>query len=301
MPIRRGEVPHTVQNRSSGRTQGFARVLGTSLGAGRGTVLYDLAGVGRDDDAEETRTETRDAQPVHGNGVMFSRPPVEPERDEVAEVVFIRMGDEQIPIAVQDSRPLKWVNAGAAFTLPRAKESLWCGHGGGFASFLRRETANGPEDDLMIRLPYDRDATGAPTKSDVITAGQGSDGVRAIDIRMGTGLAVTLRDGKATVSAPNGSVSFTVSNDGLNLLGTTNIFGGVTLGGQLAVELAKHAILVQALNAMKLAVTAIGSGAGAPGNPSLPLLPAVQTALNAMDAAIAVFTSTGKTINVKGQ
>ncbi|MFZ5896807.1 MAG: hypothetical protein ACOY0T_37470 [Myxococcota bacterium] len=205
---------------------GFVRVVRSALGAQRGSLFYDLAGLGEDDDPADSKTETRDAQEVYSAVGALARPPKErdsEDRDLLLEALALRTSDGLIPIAFRDPRILKWLNRGGAPAVPKDGQVVFAGYGGSFLSFeitYEDPARTLPTNIVVLYCPYDRDSNGVPQKSHMImldpTAGNESVAIvhssglaitmtedEGMVLRGGSGTHMRIQDGKVEVVAPS--------------------------------------------------------------------------------------------------
>jgi len=190
----------------------FVRVVGSSLGSKRGAVLYDVAGVGFEDDPDDAKTETRDEQETYGAIGVIGRPPKKPDGDLLLEALALRTSDGLVPIAFRDERILKWLNkreGNPPPSVPKEGQILYAGYGGAFLSFETLDASNGPTNIIVLYCPYERDSSGVPQKAHMLMLDPTS-GNESIAIVHAEGVAITMTKDEGVLIRADGATTLQV-------------------------------------------------------------------------------------------
>lgn len=189
---------------------GIYKVVGSSLGtvgSAVGSVLYDLKGLGRDDDASGASDQGGTKQEVFSANGLYSRPPK--DEAEPTQVIAAQLGDEKVPIGINDKESLKRANAGATVpSMPAEGQRLLVGYGGAFISFQQKP---GKADLVELYVPFDRGADGVPRKAHtiIIDPEGGPDG--RIGIVHASGLSITMTTDDGIVMRADANTRMTLS------------------------------------------------------------------------------------------
>ncbi len=184
-------------------------VVGSSLGKG-GAVLHHLAGYGADDESGPAGPTTdQEPRAEHFASGIYDRPPA--DEFEPTESIVAELGDDRIQIGHLDRDSIRLANFGRSTPYPQPGQRVIAGHGGGTIALERRPGTR--EDDLVVTLPYQRNAAHFPARRHTIRVGDIA-GAPGVSIVTGQGLSITLSGDQIRIEATQPGQSIRVASSG---------------------------------------------------------------------------------------
>lgn len=195
----------------------FCKVIASSVGGRNGATLFNVAGIGGFDGADEDEGEQAHDQEVFQSLGIIGRP-LPPDGDLFAEALTVRTEDGLVPFAYRDLRLHRALNPSGNGTTPREGQLVFAGYGGAFIGHSMTADPSGSKraNVTTIYVPHSFDGAGVPQKAHAIIVDP-SDGNSSITLVHADGVFLTLSEETGTgpgLVASVGSSTFLRITDG---------------------------------------------------------------------------------------
>lgn len=195
----------------------FCKVIASSVGGRNGATLFNVAGIGGFDGADEDEGEQAHEQEVFQSLGIIGRP-LPPEGDLFAEALTVRTEDGLVPFAFRDLRLHRALNPNGGGTTPREGQLVFAGYGGAFIGHSMTSDPSGSKraNVTTLYVPHSFDGAGVPQKAHAIIIDP-SDGNSSITLVHADGVFLTLSEETGTgpgLVASVGSSTFLRLTDG---------------------------------------------------------------------------------------